>query len=206
MTTSATTPRVRWLGRLFLALTLLYLVPIWSVRYLPTSDGPAHLYNAWVLRGLLTGSASGITTLAHRVDEIRPDLHLDLPAVHERAFRTGRIEIRDVPFNRRSRINLRLWILGSVRAREFKVRVAGGGGRVVGEKVYPIGVDAYWANGNLTRESSAPADADFVANIIIEPEAAASDARLWAFVTLMDNATEMQRVILPESGTGFGQR
>ena len=35
---------------LFLALVLLYLVPIWVVNYLPTVDGPCHTYNAWVLR------------------------------------------------------------------------------------------------------------------------------------------------------------
>lgn len=35
---------------LYLALCLLYLVPIWTVEYLPTTDGPAHTYNAWVVR------------------------------------------------------------------------------------------------------------------------------------------------------------
>lgn len=60
MTESTTTaPQARWLGRLFLALTLLQLIPIWSVRYLPTSDGATHLYNSWVLREILTGRAEG---------------------------------------------------------------------------------------------------------------------------------------------------
>src|ERR1051325_10961691 len=45
----------RHLGRLFLALALLQLVPIWSVHYLPTTDGPSHLYNAWVMRDLVGG-------------------------------------------------------------------------------------------------------------------------------------------------------
>lgn len=35
---------------LYFALALVYLVPIWAVDYLPTTDGPAHTYNAWVLR------------------------------------------------------------------------------------------------------------------------------------------------------------
>jgi hypothetical protein len=35
---------------LFLALALLYLVPLWSVRYLPTLDGPCHVYSAWAMR------------------------------------------------------------------------------------------------------------------------------------------------------------
>jgi hypothetical protein len=40
----------RWLGALFLALALLYVVPFWIVHYLPTADGPCHTYNAWILR------------------------------------------------------------------------------------------------------------------------------------------------------------
>ncbi len=35
---------------LYLALCLAYLVPVWAVEYLPTTDGPAHTYNAWVVR------------------------------------------------------------------------------------------------------------------------------------------------------------
>ena len=37
----------RWL---FLGLALVLLVPIWAVDYLPTVDGPSHVYNAWILR------------------------------------------------------------------------------------------------------------------------------------------------------------
>lgn len=39
--------RERWL---FLGLALVLLVPIWAVDYLPTIDGPSHVYNAWILR------------------------------------------------------------------------------------------------------------------------------------------------------------
>ena len=35
---------------LFFALSILYLLPLWTVRYLPTVDGPSHTYNAWILR------------------------------------------------------------------------------------------------------------------------------------------------------------
>lgn len=35
---------------LYAILALAYLIPIWAVEYLPTTDGPAHTYNAWVLR------------------------------------------------------------------------------------------------------------------------------------------------------------
>ncbi|MDP9361979.1 MAG: hypothetical protein M3P29_11060 [Acidobacteriota bacterium] len=46
----------RILRRLYFGLALLALAPIWSVSYLPTSDGPSHLYNSWVLHELLRGS------------------------------------------------------------------------------------------------------------------------------------------------------
>lgn len=36
--------------RLFFGLALLYVVPFWTVSYLPTVDGPCHTYNAWILR------------------------------------------------------------------------------------------------------------------------------------------------------------
>ena len=44
-----------WLGRfgypaVLVALTGLYLVPIWAYPYFPSTDGPSHLGNAWVLR------------------------------------------------------------------------------------------------------------------------------------------------------------
>jgi hypothetical protein len=40
----------RWPRRLFFALALLYVIPFWIVHYLPTVDGPCHVYNAWILR------------------------------------------------------------------------------------------------------------------------------------------------------------
>jgi hypothetical protein len=43
-------PDGRWIRRLFFALVLLYLVPVWTVHYLPTVDGPCHTYNAWIIR------------------------------------------------------------------------------------------------------------------------------------------------------------
>lgn len=35
----------------------LYALLPWTVTYQPTTDGGAHVYNAWILHGLLTGSA-----------------------------------------------------------------------------------------------------------------------------------------------------
>ncbi len=35
---------------LFVVLAALYVAPPWMVAYLPTLDGPSHVYNAWVLR------------------------------------------------------------------------------------------------------------------------------------------------------------
>jgi hypothetical protein len=40
---------------LFLALALVTLLPLWTVRHLPTVDGPAHVYNAGILLHLATG-------------------------------------------------------------------------------------------------------------------------------------------------------
>src|SRR5205823_5187367 len=45
--------------RLYVALSIASLAPIWSAHYLPTVDGPSHLYNAWILKKLLT-SNSGV--------------------------------------------------------------------------------------------------------------------------------------------------
>ena len=53
---------------LFIALALLQLVPIWSTRYLPTADGPEHLYNSWVLHGLVTGRATPLIRSHFAVD------------------------------------------------------------------------------------------------------------------------------------------
>jgi hypothetical protein len=58
----------RWTLPLFLALAVLHLAPIWSVRYLPTGDGPAHVYNAWVLHELLSGHPPANLAHAYRVD------------------------------------------------------------------------------------------------------------------------------------------
>src|SRR4051812_11197543 len=43
-------PVVFWL------LAFLHLIPVWGYRYLPTQDGPSHLYNARVLNELLWGN------------------------------------------------------------------------------------------------------------------------------------------------------
>lgn len=48
--------RLRWLTGLYVAVAILALVPIWSVRYLPTVDGASHVYNSWILNALLRGS------------------------------------------------------------------------------------------------------------------------------------------------------
>jgi hypothetical protein len=46
----------RWIALLFTATALLHLLPIWRVHYVPTMDGPSHLYNAVVMKELGTGS------------------------------------------------------------------------------------------------------------------------------------------------------
>jgi hypothetical protein len=56
-----------WLTRLYLAVSIVAIIPIWSVRYLPTVDGPSHLYNSWILQQLL-GGADGPISEWFRID------------------------------------------------------------------------------------------------------------------------------------------
>ncbi|MGI4875006.1 MAG: hypothetical protein ACRYFX_27945 [Janthinobacterium lividum] len=42
-----------WEKTAFWLLLGLHLLPIWSYRYFPTSDGPTHLYNAWLWKTML---------------------------------------------------------------------------------------------------------------------------------------------------------
>lgn len=55
------------LRRLYLALAIVSLAPIWSAHYLPTADGPSHVYNSWVLRELVLGHR-GVVTEWYAVD------------------------------------------------------------------------------------------------------------------------------------------
>ncbi|PYQ47493.1 MAG: hypothetical protein DMF59_18730, partial [Acidobacteria bacterium] len=36
------------------------LVPVWFTQYLPTGDGPSHLYGAWILRELTLHRNAGV--------------------------------------------------------------------------------------------------------------------------------------------------
>jgi len=45
-----THPSSRHRSVLLLALTLLTIAPVWAFRYFPTTDGPSHLENAYILR------------------------------------------------------------------------------------------------------------------------------------------------------------
>ena len=39
-----------WQSCLFLGMTILYLLPIWSIQFFPTQDGPSHVYNALIIK------------------------------------------------------------------------------------------------------------------------------------------------------------
>jgi len=47
---------MRRIAVLFLVIALFHLLPIWRVHYVPTVDGPSHLYNAQVLHELAKGT------------------------------------------------------------------------------------------------------------------------------------------------------
>src|SRR5437588_9446321 len=57
----------RRVAAVFAFTAVLQLVPIWSVHYLPTTDRPSHLYNAWVMRELLSGHR-GLIADSFRID------------------------------------------------------------------------------------------------------------------------------------------
>src|SRR5437660_4531878 len=52
---------------LFAALTIAQLAPVWSATYLPTGDGPSHLYGAWLLRELTLHRSAGVIASYHHV-------------------------------------------------------------------------------------------------------------------------------------------
>jgi len=52
-----------WVARLFLALALLQLLPVWAPAYFPTCDGPSHVYNAFVMRELVLRHDGPITAI-----------------------------------------------------------------------------------------------------------------------------------------------
>src|SRR5437763_12491457 len=52
----------------YIVLALIAIVPIWSVHYLPTGDGPCHLYNASILHDLLIGTAKEPIASWYRID------------------------------------------------------------------------------------------------------------------------------------------
>src|SRR5262245_19003292 len=89
----------RWLSRLYAAVAVVTIIPIWSVRYLPTVDGPSHVYNSWILRELVRG-AHGPIAEWFRVDwrphpswighaEMSLLMFVDSPIVAEKLLVTG---------------------------------------------------------------------------------------------------------------------
>lgn len=57
----------RWIAGLFLAVALLQIAPVWSAPHFPTADGPAHLYNAWVMREIALRHDNAVTR-AYAID------------------------------------------------------------------------------------------------------------------------------------------
>jgi hypothetical protein len=66
----------------FWLLVALYLLPIWAFHYLPTQDGPSHLYNARIIKEY-GGSAAGYEAFFELRNEPLPNLtsHLLLAAL-----------------------------------------------------------------------------------------------------------------------------
>jgi hypothetical protein len=58
----------RRLLALYVALCILHIVPVWSVGLLPLGDGASHVYNAWIMKGLLAGDAPAQFAQAYEID------------------------------------------------------------------------------------------------------------------------------------------
>jgi len=56
------------LDGLYAVLGLAYAAPLWMVGSLPTTDGASHVYNAWVLLRLATGTAPPLVRAAFVID------------------------------------------------------------------------------------------------------------------------------------------
>ena len=59
---------MRALAILYAALVILQLAPVWFAHYLPTGDGPSHLYGAWLLRELALHRVDGVIASYYHVD------------------------------------------------------------------------------------------------------------------------------------------
>lgn len=53
---------------LFFLLVFLHLAPFWAVTAVPTTDGPSHVYNAWILRQHASGQESPLFRKYFRID------------------------------------------------------------------------------------------------------------------------------------------
>jgi hypothetical protein len=53
---------------LFFLLVFLHLAPFWAVTAVPTTDGPSHVYNAWILRQQVSGREAATFRRDYRID------------------------------------------------------------------------------------------------------------------------------------------
>ena len=44
--------KIQWPKLLIASLIILHILPIWIFRYFPSQDGPAHVYNAYILNSM----------------------------------------------------------------------------------------------------------------------------------------------------------
>jgi hypothetical protein len=61
--------KTTWSGKLFWFLIALHLIPVWAVTAVPTTDGPSHVYNAWILQQHATGRESPLFRQSYQVDK-----------------------------------------------------------------------------------------------------------------------------------------
>ena len=49
---SPVTQRIQWAKPLIALLIIVHILPIWIFKYFPSQDGPAHVYNAYILNAI----------------------------------------------------------------------------------------------------------------------------------------------------------
>lgn len=153
-----------------------------AVERLASTNPRAPFIIAWGKRdriGQLT-----FTTVVRRTDAPRPIL--TIPAVRERAFGRGAVEIANVKLSQRSRVNIRAWLLDMARQSGLHLRVTAVDGRVLFDGDLPFTADRFYTHGAFERLFDPPLYKEELARFRISVTGTNAPLRLWGFLTVDD--------------------
>lgn len=136
-----------------------------------------------------------IRTLVRRADIESPLLSVYVPAIHERGFGHGAIRIDGVP-TRNRRLGLRAYVFTDEPWAEVTLRLRAEGGAVIGERTFWMAAWTMHENANLNTDF--PGFAERADAVDVELEVP-GNARIWAFVSALDEKTEQTHLHLPPS-------